>query len=232
MSTKQKQSKLSEGLTERLDSLNMHYLDRLSIHLVAANIKPSSLILLKRNYEQVQNIIDGLKIQGFHVVYLDRSDCNFFELIAASNSFRCESLKAAIHINDKHNIGMLLGYPENAILSFINKLPGRIYSYQQMSNACIDGLNKGKNIPNFFAYLLHVPETLIVTEDFITVDPQSEAISKRYMEYVRSADPNLSSETERKFIDELYRDTNFRGNIYSNGEFYSNKEHFNIIRRE
>ncbi len=232
MSTKQKQSKLSEGLTERLDSLNMHYLDRLSIHLVAANIKPSSLILLKRNYEQVQNIIDGLKIQGFHVVSLDRSDCNFFELIAASNSFRCESLKAAIHINDKHNIGMLLGYPENAILSFINKLPGRIYSYQQMSNACIDGLNKGKNIPNFFAYLLHVPETLIVTEDFITVDSQSEAISKRYMEYVRSADPNLSSETERKFIDELYRDTNFRGNIYSNGEFYSNKEHFNIIRRE
>ena len=232
MLIKQKQSKLSEGLTERLDSLNMHYLDRLSIHLVSVDIKPSSLLLLQRDYGQVNIIIDGLKTKGFQIATIDRPDCSFFELIVASDSSKCESLKTYIQINDKYNIGIMLGYPENAILSFVNKLPDRIYSYQQMSNACVNGLYEGKKIPNFFAYLLHVPERLIVNEGFITLDPQSEAVSKRYMEYIRSVDPNLSNETERRFIAELYRDTNFRGDIYSNGEFYSNKEPFNIIRRQ
>ncbi len=232
MSTKQKQSKLSEGLTERLDSLNMHYLDRLSIHLVSAYIKPSSLLLLKRDYEQVNVILDGLKTKGFHTAILDRPDCSFFELIIAPDSHKCESLKTFIEVNDKYNIGMMLGYPENAILSFINKLPDKIYSYQQLSNICVNELTAGKKIPNFFAYLLHIPEMVIINNDFITTDPQSEAISKRYMEYIRFVDPNLSSETERKFIAELYGNTNFGGNIYSNGEFYSNKEPFNIIRRQ
>ena len=231
MSTKQKPSKLSEGLSEKLDSLNMHYLDRLSIHLVAADIKPSSLLLLRRNYEQVQSIIEVLKTQGFHTATIDNPSCNFFELMVASNSYKCESLKTAIQDNDKYNIGFLLGYPENTILSFVDKLPGKICSYQQMSNLCIDGLNQGKNIPKFFAYLLHVPEKVILNVDFITVDSQSETVSKRYMEYIRSVDSNLSSETERNFIYELYRDTNFRGNIYSNGEFYSNKELSNLIRQ-
>ena len=231
MLTKQKPSKLSEGLSERLDSLNMHYLDKLSIHLVAADIKPSSLLLLRRNYEHVQSIIDGLKTQGLYTAAVDRSDCSFFELIVASNSSKCESLKTTIQANDKYNIGLMLGYPENTILSFVNKSPGRIYSYQQMSNLCIDGLSKGKNIPKFFAYLLHVPEKVIINGDFITVDSQSEALSKKYMEYIRSVDPNLSNETERKFIHELYNNTNFRGNIYSNVDFYSNKEPFNIARQ-
>ena len=231
MLTKEKQSKLSEGLADRLDSLRMHYLDRLSIHLVSAEIKPSSLLLLRRDHKQVNAIVDGLKTKGFHIATLDRPDCNFFELIVALDSTKCENLKTFIQINDKYNIGMMLGYPENAILSFVNKLPDRICSYQQMSDICIYELNKGKKIPNFFAYLLHVPERIIVNEDFITVDPQSEAVSKKYMEYIRSVDPNLSSENEHKFIAELYGDTNFRENICSDGEFYSNKKPLEIIRR-
>jgi hypothetical protein len=231
MSTKQKSSKLSENLTERLDSLNMHYLDKLSIHLVAADIKPSSLILLKRDYEHAQIIMDGLKMQGFYITTLDRSSCNFFELIVTADNSKCERLNAAILANDKYNIGIMLGYPENAILSFTNKLPGRIHSYQQMLNICVfNGLNKGKNMPNFFAYLLHIPENIIIDKDVITVDSQSEALSKKYMKYIRSVDPNLSNETERKFIDELYNGISFSGNIYSNGEFYSNSELFSIVR--
>ena len=150
----------------------------------------------------------------------------------ASDNLTCEALKIAVEDNDKYNIGILLGYPESATLNFTNKKPGGIHSFQQMSNECINLLHDNKKIPNFFAYLLHLPEKITVTGDLVTLDSKSEDIGKKYMKHIRSIDKNLSRENEHMFILEMFRDTRLNFNVYSNGEFYFKEELLSTVKRQ
>ena len=148
---------ITTSLADMLNALNINYLDRLSIHLVAAKEKPSALLLLRRDYKNIDNTITCLRAIGFHTTNLDRSNTCFYELIVALDKQICEKLKIALQENNKYDIGTILGYPKNAVLNFvdasseeIDTQPKRIHSYSDLSYACISGLNNGKKIPNFF----------------------------------------------------------------------------------
>ncbi len=192
-------------LGQQMRDLGMHYLDRYSVHLVAANQKPASLILMRRT-EKVRGIEKGLKRMGFHAVLLDSPKREFLELIVAARRSAFELTVGLVLDFDEYSLGKALGYPENAVSSFVNKQSTGIYSYKRMLQVCGAGLLEGAKAPAHVAYLLHVPENISLSEGVVHLDPPSEKISQQYRSHILSVDRFLSSEIEAAFKMELSRE--------------------------
>lgn len=192
----------TQTLTEKMNALDIYSADKLAIHLVAAKRKPSTLLLLKRTthaYEINQGLIDV----GLHTTFLDRKNCKFYELILSTDKSICDTLESNLCSDNGYNMGITLGYPENAVYSFINKASGCIHSYQQALTQYTVGLDTGFLIPAFFAYSLHVPETITFKNGVMQLDLPSEELAKQYSEYIRSTDKTLSCTIEDAFKEEL-----------------------------
>ena len=87
MPTKQKKLSLTNGLVDRLDEIGVHYLDKLSIHLTAVGLKPSSLLFLKRDNKIIQSTIEGLQDHGFCIATPDTPDFRFFQIVVGLTHF-------------------------------------------------------------------------------------------------------------------------------------------------
>ena len=151
---------------------------------------------------------------------MDRPDCKYYELILALERSACVRLTDCIYAGDGYNLGISLGYPENAVSSFINKTPGCVHSYNESLMSCSNGLNEGHRVPIYFAYSLHVPEKVVVNNGIISLDPPSEKLAQNYMSCIRRIDNTLSNEIERNFATELSDSTGGK-NIYSDSTYYA-----------
>ena len=214
-------SKSVRDLIRKMDKLNIHYIDKISICLVASGEKPSSLLLLKRT-ENAHAIRQDLIASGLHTSFLDRPNCKFYELVLAAEKSVCVRLTDYIHAGDGYNIGISLGYPENAVSSFVNKTPGCIHSYDESVKSYSYGLIDGYLVPVFFAYPMHVPEQIISGNGILTLDVPSENLARKYMSCIRKIDRTLSNEIENNFATEL---SDFAGgkNIYFDSTYYTIK---------
>lgn len=196
----------------------MHYLDRLSIHLVAADKKPSALLSLRRS-DKANRITEELKGNGLNLIHFESSQANFFDVALSRDLFTCAMLVRHVQNDDKYNVGITLGYPKNTVNSFINKFPGSIWSHQQMIDILSNRIMEGKKIPTFFAYLLHVPEAIIDQNGVIYPDTPSKEHALVYYRHIRNSSSALSNEIEREFGIKLAKQSQ-NNDIISNGMFY------------
>lgn len=209
------------SLMRKMNELNVHYIDKISVCLVASGEKPSSLLLLKRT-ENAHGIRDSLTESGFHTSFLDRPNCKCYELIFAVEKSSCTRLTEYVYAGDGYNIGISLGYPANAVSSFINKTPGCVHSYNESVKSYSNGLIEGHLVPAFFAYPMHVPERIISDNGVMALDDPSQRVARNYMLRIREIDRTLSNEIEKSFAREL---SSFTGgkNIYFDSTYYKLK---------
>jgi hypothetical protein len=197
--------------------------NRINLYLVSHNLKPSAVLDVNLGFSRLMTKEKKDKILRFlrysinkkgiaqkdeesaqmHLEYDSRGMITFadeiiFEKISiATSRSNLERLLTAKTDNEK---GIALGYPAEAVESYLQWRKDRRIDGYYMQECVINAVKAGKEIPEWFAYISHVPERFdIVNND---ISESSRALGEKYMDYIKRNREPLAR-AANKWIEEV-----------------------------
>ncbi len=208
---------LTDLQTSIVDAKNM-----LNLYLVTYNLRPAAhleillgdgfLIPEKREKEIIRFITKTIEKQGIYCThlrfletYIHLDNAGYFSyaeqeiiyhLLVGTNKENLEKLlKAKSPIED----GLALGYPKEAVDAFDQVIEGERRDGGYMMRCLIDAVSAGKEIPEWFGYISHIPERFnIVTND---ISETSKSMGESYMAFVKQNNPGLALRIQKSLAD-------------------------------
>ncbi len=109
-----------------------------------------------------------------------------------------------MELNDSYNLGIALGYPQNAVRKFANNdSSADAHPFFSIMSECIYQIYNGATLPISTAYLMHVPETLIQRNGMLHFDGPTKDIVESYKRCITSKNPALAELVERNFCNTI-----------------------------
>jgi hypothetical protein len=108
-----------------------------------------------------------------------------------------DDLEKLVGASTDEEIGLALDYPSSDVKSYQKVINGVRRDAVYVAKAIQDALKKGIDIPDHYAYLLHVPEELDLIEG--KVSEATEELLKKYQKHVREKNPALADIIEKDF---------------------------------
>ncbi len=126
--------------------------------------------------------------EGTDYMYESREYC------IARNPDCLERLVAASRREDKKEIGLALGYPEDAVSVFGLMVDGQIRNGAYLHSQIMEARRAGMEIPSWVLYLNHIPAEL----DFVQghISRESKILAMIHEEFMRKNHPQLAKDYE------------------------------------
>ena len=112
-----------------------------------------------------------------------------------------ESLERLLEARSDEEIGLALGFPEEAVHAYGN----RAYA-DQFQASLAKAQQAGVEIPSWLAYIRFVPGKFDIVAG--NVLPSAEALGKKYQDFVRANNPDLARKVEEEFRDKTLLEAN------------------------
>jgi DnaJ-domain-containing protein 1 len=115
------------------------------------------------------------------------------------------SLERILRAKNNKEIGLALGYPINAVKSYLKNIDGEIRNWNYFIVSIAKARSAGKEIPKWLAYISFVPENLNILNN--KVSEEARMIGKKYRNFVKKNNPELAKKVEDKFFNMILPDS-------------------------
>ena len=190
-------------LDANIQQLKLSYKEKLELHLVAAKRKPAAMFMVDNTLEASCKIRDSLLEFGFDVMLQNSIDIRFADIFVALDRRTCELAAFYSNKRDILNLGLSLGYPINAIKSYIDRVNLGVGPYIYTIHSYLDGMASGAKLHDAIAYSSHIPETVSVSNGIVTIDTESMELAKCNRAYAKNVSKEILLQLQEIFRTEL-----------------------------
>ncbi len=108
------------------------------------------------------------------------------------------SLERLLNAKNDGEIGLVLGFPVEAVKAYGKMIDGEIRDGQYAQISLAKAKQAGLELPTWLAYINHIPEDLDLVGG--NVSETSQALGKKYQAFVRENNPELAKRVEQHFL--------------------------------
>lgn len=127
-----------------------------------------------------------------------------YDVVEYRIGFTKDNLEAFNSLRGSMEEGFALGYPEDSVNLFGKNYNGHKVNGVYISKSIIDAKNEGISIPDWFAYIQHVPKNFDLIEDVVCEESKIQGIERQ--DFVRKHNFDLAQKVEihaKKFYESL-----------------------------
>jgi hypothetical protein len=104
------------------------------------------------------------------------------------------SLDRLLYAKTDDELGLALGYPLDAVVSYLRYIDGELRAGTYINNQVIRAIKAGIQIPSWIDYISHVPKYLDLVNGRIS--ESSETQGRTYESYVKRNNPSLAEKLQ------------------------------------
>ena len=119
--------------------------------------------------------------------------------------FNQKNLERLLSANEDEDFGRALGFPEESVKAYQKMIDGERRDGSYIPVSLARAKKSGLELPTWLAYICFVPENLDLING--NVSPTSEALARKYQDFVRENNPELAGRVEQQFLDRKLPDS-------------------------